>query len=217
VGQSSEGELEQEKAMIRQAAQHYIEQGFRVVPLWGVDPFGRCRCGQSACKPRDAGKHAAAGIDERAKDGAPFTPADFSEDDNLALMMGPWGGSRDWLIALDFDVYSGDPSRFITLPETLRHTTPRGWHALYTVPAYTPLGNYLDALGTREREQGFGLDLRYARGRIAAPPSRGYAWVNEGAPISPLPRSVIDTILNERRRRGLPVTQRWERAKGKNP
>lgn len=202
---------------IRAAAAAYIARGFRIVPLYGVDALGRCRCGDAACKPRDAGKHAAPGVEDRAKDGRPFAAHELPDDCNLALMMGPWGGSRDWLIALDFDVYSADPTRFLQLPDTLRHTTPRGWHAIFTVPAYTPLGNYLDVLGTREREQGFGLDLRFARGRIVAPPSRGYAWVDEHAPISPLPRNVIDCILHERRRRGLPVTQRWERAKGKNP
>jgi len=202
---------------MRTAAAAYISRGFRVQPLYGVDALGRCRCGNPACEPRDAGKHAAPGVDERAKNGAPFHASEFPDGCNLAMLMGPWGGSRDWLVALDYDVYSGDPERVVALPSTLRHMTPRGWHDIYNVPAFTPLGNYLDVLGTREREQGFGLDLRYARGRIAAPPSRGYAWVDEHAPITELPRAFVERILDERRRRGLPVLSRWERAKGKNP
>jgi hypothetical protein len=201
---------------LRAAAAAYIARGFRVVPLYGVTEQGRCRCGDPTCE-QAIGKHTRLDIEERAKNGPPFAAADFSEGDNLALMMGPWGGGRDWLITLDFDVYSGDPSRSLPLPPTLRHTTPRGWHDIFTVPAYTPLGNYLDVLGTREREQGFGLDLRYARGRIVAPPSRGYRWVDEHAPIVELPREVIATILGERRRRGLTVLNRWEREKGKRP
>ncbi len=35
---------------ITAAARWYIERGFRVVPLFGVDERGRCRCGDADCE-----------------------------------------------------------------------------------------------------------------------------------------------------------------------
>lgn len=199
------------------AAAWYIAHGFRVVPLFGVDGQG-CRCRNPLCLPRDAGKHCHAAVEDRWKNGRPFTPADFRDGDNVALAMGDQG-RRDWLVALDCDVYSLDPrTSLLDLPPTLEHATPRGWHAIYTVPAFTPLGNWLDVFSTRDSGT-YGLDLRYARGRIVVPPSRGstggYRWGEWRDPV-PLPRGIIDRILDVRRRRGLPVTDIWER-KGKRP
>lgn len=210
---------------IRAAAAAYIARGFRVVPLYGVDALGRCRCGDAACKPRDAGKHAPPGFEDRAKDGPPFAAADFSEGDNIAIMLGPWTGTDRWLAALDFD--GGGPADWSLdnaamaglMPRTLTQVTPRGKHLVFWVPAFTPLGNWVDCWSTKDK--GYQMDLRYARGRIVVEPSRGatgaYRWVDVNADIAELPRGIIETILNERRRRGLPVLPRWERERGKRP
>lgn len=198
------------------AATWYIARGFRVVPLYGIHA-GRCTCNNAACLPRDYGKHCPGVVEDRWKNGREFTAADFRDGDNVGLAMGAWGG-RDWLVAIDCDVYSRDPRAELDLPLTLEHVTPRGWHAIYTVAPFTPLGNYLDVLGTR-KSGNYGLDLRYARGRIVVPPSRGltgeYRWGEWREPV-PLPRSIIDRVLDLRRARGLPVTDSWDRG-GKRP
>lgn len=199
------------------AAAWYLARGFRVVPLFGVDGQG-CTCRNALCLPRDHGKHCLSFVEDRWKNGRPFTPADFRDGDNVALAMGDQGW-RDWLVALDCDVYSLDPrTSLLDLPPTLEHTTPRGWHAIYTVPPFTPLGNWLDVFSTRDSGT-YGMDLRYARGRIVVPPSRGttgeYRWDEWREPV-PLPRSFIDRVLDVRRRRGLPVTDTWDR-RGKRP
>lgn len=196
----------------REAAAAYIRRGFRVVPLYGVGPSG-CLCGSYACKERDWGKHEPPETDGRWKDGATFTAADFGAEDNVAIAMGPWRPGL-WLVALDLDG-TETVSEFIRgLPQTLTQRSPRGLHLIYSVPEYTPLGNYVDVFGTKRDGYSYSLDLRYARGRIVAAPSRGasgdYAWTDWRDPV-PLPEHAIDAILDERRRRGLPVAARWER------
>ena len=199
---------------MREAAAAYIQRGFRVVPLHGVGPSG-CLCGSCACKERDWGKHEPPNTDGIWKDGATFTPNDFIELDNIAIAMGPWRHGL-WLVGFDID----GCDRIAELPElppTLTQRTPRGRHLIYSVPEYTPLGNYVDVF--RTKAWGYSLDLRYARGRIVVAPSRGatgdYAWLDWRDP-APLPGHALDAILDERRRRGLPVATRWERS-GKDP
>jgi hypothetical protein len=199
---------------VHEAAKAYIQRGFRVVPLHGVDRMG-CHCGSGACKERDWGKHEPPATDGLWKDGATFTAADFSDGDNIAVAMGPWRPSL-WLVALDIDG-SDSIAELPELPPTLTQRSPRGRHLIYSVPEYTPLGNYVDVF--RTKAWGYSLDLRYARGRIVAAPSRGatgdYVWDDWRDPV-PLPESALDAILDERRRRGLPVASRWERD-GKAP
>lgn len=198
----------------REAATAYIDMGFRVVPLYGVGPVG-CLCGSLDCKDRDWGKHGDSDS-ERWKDGFEFRPGDFDDSSNIAIGLGPWRGDR-WLVALDLDGENGivNVKPFTgELPPTLMQRSPRGLHLIYSVPAYAPLGNWVDVF--RTKEQGWSLDLRYARGRIVAAPSRGatgeYRWVYWTEP-TPLPERVIDTILDERRARGLLVARHWERGK----
>ena len=196
----------------RAAARSYIEMGFRVVPLYGVGPTG-CNCGAFDCKDRDWGKHAREGYEDAWKAGANYEPNDFEEGDNIGLIMGPWR-NRLWTVALDLDG-TETVSEFIAgLPLTMAQRTPRGMHLVYTVPEFTPLGNYVDVFKTKDA--GYSLDLRYARGRIVAAPSRGatgdYAWTDFREP-APLPERAIDAILDERRANGLPVASRWERGR----
>lgn len=197
---------------VRDAVKAYTERGFRVVPLFGVDPVdGGCRCGSNTCKPRDWGKHEPPGTDGLWKEGHTFRLDDFAEGCNVALAMGPWKGGR-WLVALDLDG-TDDPGEFFpAMPPTLTQQTPRGSHLLYTVPEYTPLGNYVDVFKTRACA--FQLDLRYARGRIVVAPSRGgsgdYRWTDWRAPV-PLPNHALASILAQRRSNNLPVAERWVR------
>lgn len=202
--------------MIREAVTRYIARGLRVIPMHGVDEQGRCRCGGTEC---NAGKHA---LDDREpwKDGRVYGPQDFAETDNIAIALGPWAAGR-WLVCLDFDgTRDTAPFRLGPLPPTLGQLSPRGLHLFYWVREYAPLGNWVDALQTKYTTTHGALDVRYARGKINVSPSRsangGYEWLGEGEP-APLPPEVSRRILDERRRRGLPVLDRWERERGKRP
>lgn len=197
----------------REAAVAYIQRGFRVVPLYGVDPVaGGCMCGSPLCKERDWGKHERPETDGSWKnEGRVFSPAEFGDLDNIALVMGPWKEGR-WLVALDLDGTDSVAEFFPAMPPTLTQKSPRGRHLLYTVPEFTPLGNYVDVFKTKRA--GFSLDLRYARGRLVVAPSRGatgnYEWLDWRAPV-PLPNHALATILHQRRSQKLPVAERWER------
>lgn len=204
---------------VREHVQRYLERGFYPMPMWGVDGAGRCLCGGKLpdgkeCRP---GKHAPELIEGLWKDRPRFSPVDFREEDNVALALGPWQRG-EWLVCLDMDG-PGDPSLLVgPLPPTLTQASPRGRHYFFTVRAFEALGNWSDAFLTKY-SRGYALDIRYARGRINVAPSRTafgtYRWENDLEP-APLPRSAINAIHNERRRRNLPVTASWDRG-GKAP
>jgi hypothetical protein len=189
------------------------------MPMWGVDDQGRCLCGgidprtRKAC---NAGKHSR--DEESWKSGREYRPGDFSEEDNIALALGPWRSTipQTWLVCLDFDAPLVSPLMLtsgFSLPDTLTQRSPRGLHWFYTVLPFEALGNWVDAFQTKFRE-GWALDIRYARGRINVAPSRSafgsYEWLDEREPV-PLPAEFIQRILRERRLRGLPVESRWHR------
>jgi Bifunctional DNA primase/polymerase, N-terminal len=198
---------------VQEAAAAYIKRGFRVVPLYGLDPIaGGCLCGSNLCKERDWGKHEPPETDGQWKEGRIFTVDDFKGVlPNIAIAMGPWRAGR-WLVALDLDGTDNVAEFFPSMPPTLTQRSPRGTHLIYTVPEFTPLGNYVDVFKTKRA--GFSLDLRYARGRLVVAPSKGaagdYAWVDWRAP-APLPNHALAAILAQRRSQKLPVAARWDR------
>jgi len=199
----------------RVAAQWYISEGFRPIPVYGVKANGTCCCGDSKCKPRDAGKHEPSETDGLWKSGLQLTPGDFRPGMNVALAMGPYT-RREWLVCLDSDGRFPLSRHLGTLPPTMTAKSPRGMHHIFTVKPFAPLGNWVDCFQTKP---GASLDLRYARGRVVVQPSRGafgaYRWLSLEKP-APLPQRAIDAILNNRRERGLPVLETWERD-GKRP
>lgn len=194
---------------VRMAVELYASIGFRPLPMWGVDGEGRCRCGSSECRP---GKHAPDWVEESWKEGRVYGPDDFTELDNIALALGPWGGSDDWLVVFDVDG-EAPMSALFDLPPTLEQRSPRGRHLFFVVPAYSPLGNWTDVFTTKH-DEGWALDLRYARGRINVAPSRSafgtYEWLEMREPAE-LPQAAIDRILDRRVERGLPVQWEWDR------
>lgn len=193
-----------------EAVRFYRAHGFRPIPMVGVHPDGRCRCGGTDC---NAGKHEFRHLDGQWKEGREFHPIDFLPDMNVALALGAWGGGPDWLVCLDVDGPLDVSTFFAGLPVTLTQKSPRGMHYFFTVPPFTPLGNWVDVFLTKYG-RGTGLDVRYARGKINAAPSRSafgvYRWLDWRPPAA-LPESAISRILSERRHRGLPVQSRWER------
>lgn len=205
---------------VRAAIQQYLERGFRPIPMYGVDACGGCLCGGILPGGREcnAGKHAR---DDREpwKDGREYGPEDFADEDNVAIALGPWRPDR-WLVCLDIDGHDSATPFFpgLDLPRTLSQKSPKGLHLFFAVRPYAPLGNWVDAFATKYLD-GYALDVRYARGKINVAPSRSavgsYRWLDWREPAE-LPESAIDTILDERRRRGLPVAETWERG-GKAP
>jgi hypothetical protein len=202
-------------ASVREAAESYAAMGFRPMPMYGVTPEGLCRCGSFECRP---GKHARPDVEATWKEGNVFEPGDFHEHDNIALALGPWGGSDEWLVCLDVDGPLDIDAYGWDLPPTLTQKSPRGLHLFFSVPAYTPLGNWVDVFLTKH-EIGAALDIRYARGRINVSPSRSsfgqYSWIDVREPAR-LPEAVISSVLDRRVERGLPVQWEWDRD-GKRP
>ena len=105
-------------------------------------------------------------------------------------------------------------SFFGVLPPTMLQRSPRGRHLFYTVPAFAPLGNWVDCLATKH-QTGTGVDIRYARGKINVAPSKSafgsYEWLSRCGDPAPLPASVLAIIEHSRRRRQLPIQRRWDR------
>lgn len=199
---------------VREAVEFYLSIGFRPMPMHGVEN-GACRCGASDCR---AGKHAPEWVESTWKEGGEYGPTDFSEQDNIAIALGPWGGADDWLVCLDLDGPFPVEQYLGTLPPTLEQASPRGRHLFYSVPPFTPLGNWVDCFVTKYGE-GSALDIRYARGRVNVAPSRTlfgtYEWGAFREP-APLPESAIERVLERRVERGLPVQWEWDRG-GKRP
>lgn len=187
----------------------YRSIGLRPMPMFGLWGGDKCICGSNDCRP---GKHASPEVEAVWKEGHEFTPAEFTERDNVAVALGPWGGSDDWLVCLDLD--GPFPiEQYAELPATLEQKSPRGRHLFFTVRPFAPLGNWVDVFLTKYTE-GSALDIRYARGRVNVAPSRtpygGYEWREFREP-APLPESFIDLVLARRHERGLPVQAEWNR------
>lgn len=194
---------------VRSAVEFYLSIGLRPMPMWGVTETA-CRCGLFDCRP---GKHAQPEVEETWKEGREFAVDDFTEDDNIAIACGPWGGSEDWLVCLDLDGPFPVEQYLGALPPTLEQTSPRGRHLFFTVPAFTPLGNWVDCFLTKYTD-GSALDIRYARGRVNVAPSRTlhgtYTWGEFREP-APLPQEAIAAVLDRRVERKLPVQWEWDR------
>jgi hypothetical protein len=201
---------------VRDAARQYIELGLRVIPCHGVHDDLSCRCGgfhPRTGKPCNAGKHEKYEIEGIWKEGHEFGPDDFEPHDNIAIALGPWGGSDDWLCCLDVDGAEGVHYWLPGLPDTLMQQSPRGAHLFFTVPAYTPLGNWVRAFGNVHEG---GVDLWYARGKVHVAPSRSAFGAYEWGPFrepAELPERVIEQVIARRRERGLEVLDRWDRGK----
>ena len=176
--------------LIQAAAQRYIDQGLRPIPVFG--PATGCHCERAhvnnpqQCFGKVPRIHSWADL-------PPFRAQDFEEDDNIALAMGRQPDGR-WLLAIDVDG-AVDLAR-LELPPTLTTTTGRGSHRIYQVRPDAPYGNVVDVFGARDKTTGYkpghtgAVDLRYARGAVVAAPSMhrlGVTYSSNDAPIAWLP------------------------------
>lgn len=190
---------------VKKAAQFYIDHGFRVLPIYGVQEGCKHKPVKPEldCKGQCWGKVPAADHwpDED------FTPDNFEENSNLALIMGKQSDGR-WFVGFDIDGEL-DLSEFLQLPETLECKTNRGRHLIFEVPADAPLGNWNDILSTRSETTGYrygyngALDIKYCRGAMVSPPSftktgSRYVW-NEWRQPAELPHSEIIYLIRKRK------------------
>jgi hypothetical protein len=193
--------------LVRDAARAYKANGLRPIPVFGVRDQ-RCLCGQLH-QDRGEGKHPK--HPSWADSSFPYRSADFGPKDNIALAMGKQPDGR-WLVGLDYDFGAGrdvllslPPVLAMSyLPETLTTRTPHGRHLIFEVPADTYLGNWTDILHTK-REQGYALDVKYARGALVSGPSwhrDGKQYQTEIRPIAKLPMHTLAFLLMLRDRSG---------------
>jgi len=188
---------------IKEAAQFYIDKGMRPMPIYGIES----KCQHKPIKPGFDCKGQCWGkvpIHEHWPDKI-FTPDDFDDDCNLALIMGKQTDGR-WLLGIDIDgEYDLRPSMFA--PDTLECKTNRGKHLIYQVEADMPLGNWADIFGTLaptgyKWSQKGSVDLKYARGAMVSPPSLTktggtYEWKQWREPAI-LPQGDISYMIRRR-------------------
>jgi hypothetical protein len=183
------------------AVREYLDLGLRPIPVYGVRQ-GQCWCGQ-AHKDRGEGKHPkdAKWADRVTR----YTAEDFIPGDNVALAMGKQPDGR-WLVGLDYDFGNGRDVRLshlppvlslAYLPATMTTRTPHGRHLIFEVPADTYLSNWVDVLHTK-REQGYALDVKYARGALVSGPSGhrdGKHYETGPGEIAKLPMHTLSFLL----------------------
>lgn len=191
---------------IKEAAQFYIDHGFRPMPIFGVHEG----CKHKPYKPELDCRGQCWGKVPKAEhwpDHEVFGPEHFDNNCNLALIMGKQLDGR-WFFGLDIDG-DLDLTEFLILPETLECKTNRGRHLIFEVPEDTPLGNWNDAFSTRSETLGYrtgyfgALDLKYCRGAFVSPPSKTkvgnqYQWLNWRKPEL-LPEDEIRYLIRKRR------------------
>lgn len=190
---------------IKQSVEFYISQGFRPMPLFG--PQQGCKHRpikpELDCRGQCWGKVPSI---EHWPEKDIFTPDDFHEGSNLALIMGKQLDGR-WFVGLDIDG-NLDLTEFLHLPETLECITNRGRHLIYQVDPDTPLGNWNDILSTRS-DTGYrlnyqgALDIKYCRGAMTSPPSlnknnKEYYWLKWRQPEI-LPNSEVIYLIRKRK------------------
>lgn len=213
---------------IKESVQFYIDNGFRPMPIYGIDK----KCQHRPIKPELDCKGQCWGkvpMEEHWPD-KDFTPDDFTEDCNIALIMGKQLDGR-WFVGLDIDGEL-DISPWLQLPDTLECKTRRGKHMIYEVHPDSPLGNWNDILWTRSEITGYkwgyagALDIKYCRGAMVSPPSKTkdgdlYTW-NEWRQPEAMPHSELSCIIRKRKYR-YPKIKRYQKwssdpnHKGKRP
>ncbi len=181
----------------------YLKLGWRPIPIFHPDAGCQCKagCADSQC-------HGKVPIDANWAEKI-YTIKDFYRKCNVGLAMGRQQNCK-WLFAVDNDD-NAFHSFIADLPLTLESETGRGYHQIYEVPPDTPLGNWVDVLGIRPKNNAFqhtyygGVDLRYARGIVVAAPSvhkngRIYTWRFFKNPVRLPYHKLVELIRIHKRR-----------------
>ena len=177
-----------DRTNVLSVAKELLNAGFRVHPVYGVNPDGTCACGKPQNHPggRGIGKHP---HDLRwyHKPALLFPFQAGLHPMNIALECGPQPNGLN-LFGIDFDLVS--PDAYPHLKSPVFSETRRGFHFYFQVaPADTyPLRvrTAQDVTGRRKRagERGEspylagGIDLKYKGGALLIEPSRrtGGQW-----------------------------------------
>lgn len=180
-------------------AEYYIEQGFSVVPLWGIRE-DKCACPMGAdCS--SPGKHPHR-VTPKGKNQAANDLAQIKD-----WIERGWNGNLGVLPGIGrvvFDVDGDDgvvemrelQLRLGYFPRTrTQKSGGNGWHSIFVLPPEAPpLGNSKGKLGTNH------VDVRGGEaGYIVAAPSlhlsgRRYEWVNPEATIMELPEAYVEAL-----------------------
>ena len=186
------------------AALRYAERGLYVIPLYGIDDLGACRCARPDC--HSPGKHPLTphGLKDASRD--PLILRDWWElwaDANVAVVTGAMSG----VIVLDVD---GEPGTLTlgtlpSLPASWHSRTGRGEHYWFRHPG----GVLPNAVRLRP-----GLDLRGDGGYVVVPPSRHvtgrpYEWIvsPDDAALADPPPWLLDLVRPTRPSEGTATTQ----------
>ena len=196
----------------REWALEYAARGWRVLPIWSVDPHGRCQCGVETCTA--IGKHPVSarvphGVKDASADATVIATWWATEDYNIGIATGHGSG----LTVVDVDVSDGkhgaeswrqlneghgDP------PTLMARTGSGGMHVLLAYHATMTGKN--NALGPN-------LDVKNEGGYIVAPPSRHrsggmYEWLNWGTPVAAWPAHFVPQETRGRPRKDDPTRRK---------
>ncbi len=169
-----------------QFALHYINKGWRVLPLHTITDQQRCSCGRANCP--SAGKHpiTANGVKEATCD--PVQVREWWKWRRGTYMPNVGIATGDGLLVIDLDPRHGGTLEALAalteIPETMYCTTGGGgWHYYFTYDTVRwQIKNSAGKLGS-------GIDVRGDGGYVVASPSRhmsgdAYVWLR---PIPSLP------------------------------
>mgnify|MGYP001574744636 CR=1 FL=1 len=182
--------------LLRGALWYAQNLGWKLLPVYGILPDGKCSCGKAHSSPKDIGKHAI--LTGRHEDVASSDPAKITEwwtqwpDANI----GVWAKGSN-LFTVDIDPRSGGDVDFARLEELVdgeiyptvtantgnypvRGGRKRGQHLVYSAPTGYSFPPNLKAIGLN------GIDIKH-NGYFLVYPSRHitgviYEWADGKAP-----------------------------------
>lgn len=193
----------------------YIALGLRPIPVHA--PETGCHCDRAHVKdPQQC--HGKVPSHDNWADRPPFQAHEFPACCNVALAMGRQPDGR-WLLGIDVDGEVDLRRAFgCDLPDTLETSTGRGEHYIYQVRDAADFGNWVDVFSYRDKDRGYkpgyrgAVDLRYARGALVVAPSRhrsGVQYQTTLRDIARLPPAAAVAIYAARKKRGLPIFEKW--------
>ena len=184
------------------AAVAYAALGFRVIPVYGVEPDGSCQCSKgSACVA--IGKHPIGAAWQKASTSDPLIAREARASRptaNVGIATGPCGFG--YLVCIDIDdAEAWDTfchAKGFEVPPTLSARTGReggGTHLFFV------LAPHHDPKRLKSRRFNIGCDVKVDGGQVLAAPSvhrsgQRYAWTVM-VPPSVLPDAMFEAIASE--------------------
>lgn len=180
------------------AAHDYVRRGWGVVPLYGLDDSGDCRCGRgSICPVKTRAKHPSNGRawQDNALSSGPDVQAWFEDHphDNVGIVTGRTSGL--WVLDIDGEdgirTITALAAEHATLPLTrIVRTGSGGLHYYWRHPPDFEVRNSSSWIGP-------GVDVRGRGGQVVAPPSvsaRGAYELIADHPVADAPAWLCDLV-----------------------